>query len=195
LENGQEFRCSFTSEGALDLSLRYSITDRFDLGGRVGCADIGFDLRYQILKNAKFPSISIGAGSGIASRFGGVYLSKKYSFKSFTIEPLVNVNYTEKRNHFWIPLPEEFRTGNDVEVRGVYSEILEDGEFIDFVLGFGVGKKYEKKEISIYLGIVPQYYFSKQISSQGCINCDVKASAYHHSDDILYVLTFSVSKF
>lgn len=175
--------------------LRHSFTDRFDVGGRFGFGEIGIDLKYQMVKNEKYPSISIGAGVGIASHFGGIYLSKKHSFNNFIIEPLVNINYTEKRNQFWIPLPDKYRTYDDVGVRGTYSEIMEDGRFIDFVFGLGMGKRDEKKEISIYLGIVPQYYFWKKIRSQGCINCDVRTSTYDHFDDTLYVLTLIWSSF
>ena len=124
-----------------------------------------------------------------------MYISKKYNFGNFFVEPLVNINYSEKRNQFWISLPEKYRTHDDPEISGVYSEIMEDGTFIDFVFGLGVGKSDEKKEICVYLGIVPQYYFSKEMRSQGCINCDVRTSTYDHHDDLLFVLSLIISSF
>lgn len=195
LENGEEINDDSKSRGFADLSWRYSITNRFDMGARFGLGGAGIDLRYQIVKSKKYPSISIGAGWGVVSYFSGMYISKKYNFGNFFVEPLVNINYTKKRNQFWIPLPEKYKTYESGEVAGVYSEIMEDGRLIDFVFGLGVGKSDEKEEISIYLGVVPQHYYSKEIFDQRCINCDVRASTYDHHDDMLFVLSFILSSF
>ena len=126
LENGEEVNADFSSRGGFDLLLRHSFTNRFDVGGRFGFGEIGIDLKYQIVKNEKHPSISIGAGVGIASHFGGIYLSKKHSFNNFIIEPLVNIDYTEKRNQFWIRLPDKYRTYDDAEVAG---SLCNDGSY------------------------------------------------------------------
>ena len=57
LENGEELNRDFSSRGGFDLLLRHSFTDRFDVGGRFGFGEIGIDLKYQMVKNEKYPSI------------------------------------------------------------------------------------------------------------------------------------------